>query len=106
MVRLESPGPEVYQDLSDPKESLVLGVPLEPPGLQVFLEFEERMADQGMQGVQDLRGSQASRDQEGPSVLRECLDRKVRWVPRESLDILGRVSLALRALSAPRVILA
>lgn len=106
MVRLESLGSEVYQDLSDPKESLVLGVPLEPQELQVFLEFEERMADQEMQGVQDLRGSQASKDQEGPSVLLGCLDRKVRWVPRESLDILGRVSLGPQALSALRVILA
>lgn len=105
-MRLESPGPEVYQDLSDPKEILVLGVPLVPLELQVFLEREERMADQEMQGVQDLRGSQASRDQEGPSVLQVCLDRKVRWVPRESPVILERVSLARRALLAPRVNLA
>lgn len=89
----------------DPKEKLALGGHLVPLGLQVFLEREERVADREMQGVQDLRGSQAFRDQEDPLVLRACLDRKAKWVPRESLVILGRVNLVPRARLAPKVIL-
>lgn len=80
-----------------------------PPGplaLQASLEVEERGADQERLDAQDLRGSPVSRDQEGHLDLQVCLDRKVRWVPLESLVILGRVRLAPQALSALRVILA
>lgn len=97
-------GLEVYQDLWDLKEKLALGVHLVPLVLQDFLEHEERVADREMQGTQDLRESQASRDQGDPLDLQVCLDRKVRWVPRESLVILGRVRLAPQALSARKVI--
>lgn len=85
---------------------LALEVHLVPLVLQDFLEHEEKVADQEIQGAQDLRGSQGSRDQGGPLDLRVCLDRKVRWVPRESLAIPGRVRLAPRARSGPRALLA